>query len=120
MLMVMKEVLAESCDSRSSMESNNSCKQVQQSGHKLEVSNEILQRLRENHVAETFYPSFEDELWTHFKRGTVRYAIDVNVERAEDVLMHKKLQFYALQANEPQPQSQMKKCFNLHMEFLQR
>ncbi|XP_078173779.1 serine/threonine-protein kinase STY46-like isoform X2 [Carex rostrata] len=89
--MAMEEDLTESCDSRSSMESYNSRKQGQQSGHKLEVFNEVLRRLRESRVAETFSPSFEDELWAHFNRLPARYAIDVNVERAEDVLMHKKL-----------------------------
>ncbi|KAF3324916.1 serine/threonine-protein kinase HT1-like isoform X1 [Carex littledalei] len=89
--MAMEEDLTESCDSRSSMESYNSRKQGQQSGHKLEVFNEVLRRLRESRVADTFSPSFEDELWAHFNRLPARYAIDVNVERAEDVLMHKKL-----------------------------
>ncbi|KAJ1693038.1 hypothetical protein LUZ63_009736 [Rhynchospora breviuscula] len=89
--MAMEEDLSESCNSRSSMESCNSRKQGQHSGHKLEVYNEVLRRLKESHVAESFSPSFEDELWAHFNRLPARYAIDVNVERAEDVLMHKKL-----------------------------
>ncbi|KAJ3690817.1 hypothetical protein LUZ61_019981 [Rhynchospora tenuis] len=89
--MAMEEDLSESCNSRSSMESCNSRKQGQHSGHKLEVYHEVLRRLKESHVAETLSPSFEDELWAHFNRLPARYAIDVNVERAEDVLMHKKL-----------------------------
>ncbi|KAJ4803949.1 ACT-like protein tyrosine kinase family protein [Rhynchospora pubera] len=89
--MAMEEDLSESCNSRSSMESCNSRKQGQHSGHKLEVYHEVLRRLKESHVAESLSPSFEDELWAHFNRLPARYAIDVNVERAEDVLMHKKL-----------------------------
>ncbi|KAJ4783727.1 ACT-like protein tyrosine kinase family protein [Rhynchospora pubera] len=89
--MAMEEDLSESCNSRSSMESCNSRKQGQHSGHKLEVYPEVLRRLKESHVAESLSPSFEDELWAHFNRLPARYAIDVNVERAEDVLMHKKL-----------------------------
>nr|CAB3454279.1 unnamed protein product [Digitaria exilis] len=36
-------------------------------------------------------PELEDELWAHFQGLPARYALDVNVERAEDVLLHKKL-----------------------------
>ncbi|KAJ9673432.1 hypothetical protein PVL29_023163 [Vitis rotundifolia] len=36
-------------------------------------------------------PGFDDELWAHFSRLPTRYALDVNVERAEDVLTHKRL-----------------------------
>ncbi|EEE70151.1 hypothetical protein OsJ_30202 [Oryza sativa Japonica Group] len=35
--------------------------------------------------------AFDDELWNHFNRLPARYAMDVNVERAEDVLTHKRL-----------------------------
>ncbi|KAL5063552.1 hypothetical protein RYX36_025289, partial [Vicia faba] len=40
---------------------------------------------------ETLQPGFNDQLWAHFNRLPTRYALDVNVERAEDVLMHKRL-----------------------------
>ncbi|MCD7463304.1 Serine/threonine-protein kinase sty46 [Datura stramonium] len=59
---------------------------------KLEVYNEVLRRLKEesnNH--EALQPGFDDELWAHFNRLPTRYALDVNVERAEDVLTHKRL-----------------------------
>ncbi|GAY53842.1 hypothetical protein CUMW_152120 [Citrus unshiu] len=36
-------------------------------------------------------PGFDDHLWLHFNRLPARYAVDVNVERAEDVLTHKRL-----------------------------
>ncbi|XP_055815482.1 serine/threonine-protein kinase STY46 [Solanum dulcamara] len=59
---------------------------------KLEVYNEVLRRLKEesnNH--EALQPDFDNELWAHFNRLPTRYALDVNVERAEDVLTHKRL-----------------------------
>ncbi|XVE48801.1 hypothetical protein DITRI_Ditri01bG0031800 [Diplodiscus trichospermus] len=58
---------------------------------KLDVYNDVLRRLRESNQEEANRPGFEDELLTHFKRLPTRYALDVNVERAEDVLMHKRL-----------------------------
>ncbi|PKU77395.1 serine/threonine-protein kinase STY17 isoform X1 [Dendrobium catenatum] len=65
---------------------------------KLEVYHEVLCRLKDAGCPETLSPSFEEELWAHFNRLPVRYALDVNVERAEDVLMHKKL---LLQVHDP-------------------
>ncbi|KAL0438352.1 UNVERIFIED_CONTAM: Serine/threonine-protein kinase STY46 [Sesamum latifolium] len=68
-----------------------------------------LQRLKELDVEEAVEPGFEDELWLilpcfHFDSMLLRdcklkretsfgknYALDVNTERAEDVLTHKKL-----------------------------
>ncbi|XP_010555207.1 PREDICTED: serine/threonine-protein kinase STY46 [Tarenaya hassleriana] len=58
---------------------------------KVDVYNEVLRRLRDSHTEEADRPGFEDELWAHFNRLPTRYALDVNVERAEDVLMHKRL-----------------------------
>ncbi|KAJ4702200.1 putative Protein kinase [Melia azedarach] len=58
---------------------------------KVEVYNEILCRLKELNEEETKQPYFEDELWAHFYRLPNRYALDVNVDRAQDVLMHKRL-----------------------------
>ncbi|XP_042427152.1 serine/threonine-protein kinase STY46-like isoform X1 [Zingiber officinale] len=58
---------------------------------KLEVYNEILRRLREDGLAEAQSSSFKDALWSHFNRLPARYALDINLERAEDVLAHKKL-----------------------------
>ncbi|XP_039049150.1 serine/threonine-protein kinase STY46-like [Hibiscus syriacus] len=58
---------------------------------KVEVYNEVLCRLTDLNIEESTFPSFEDELWVHFSRLPTRYAFDVNVERAEDVLMHKRL-----------------------------
>ncbi|XP_023525865.1 serine/threonine-protein kinase STY8-like isoform X3 [Cucurbita pepo subsp. pepo] len=62
---------------------------------KVGVYVEVLRRLRLSHEAETSFPGFEDELWAHFHRLPTRYAMDVNVERAQDVLMHKDLLFMA-------------------------
>ncbi|CAK7346099.1 unnamed protein product [Dovyalis caffra] len=58
---------------------------------KLDVFNEVLCRLKESNDEETSLPGFEDELWTHFCRLPTRYAMDVNAERAQDVIMHKRL-----------------------------
>ncbi|KAK4378190.1 hypothetical protein RND71_000052 [Anisodus tanguticus] len=60
---------------------------------KLEVYNEVLRRLNEqsNNNHEALQPGFDDQLWAHFNRLPTRYALDVNVERAEDVLTHKRL-----------------------------
>ncbi|KAI3515229.1 hypothetical protein L1887_14018 [Cichorium endivia] len=66
---------------------NNNRNQIQ----KLEVYNEILLRLKESNNGEAKEPGFDDELLAHFNRLPNRYALDVNIERAEDVLMHKRL-----------------------------
>ncbi|XP_039007079.1 serine/threonine-protein kinase STY46-like isoform X2 [Hibiscus syriacus] len=63
--------------------------QSRQQRRKLEVYNEVLRRLRDSDLEESNRPGFDDELWAHFNRLPTRYALDVNVERAEDVLMHK-------------------------------
>ncbi|CAN6481609.1 unnamed protein product [Victoria cruziana] len=81
----------ESCSSRTVESSTSSSCQSRQHRYKLEVFSEVLQRLRESGNEEAGGPGFEDELWNHFNRLPSRYAFDVNVERAEDVLTHKKL-----------------------------
>uniref|UniRef100_M4F847 non-specific serine/threonine protein kinase n=1 Tax=Brassica campestris TaxID=3711 RepID=M4F847_BRACM len=58
---------------------------------KLDVYGEILQRLQESNYEEAALPDFEDQLWQHFNRLPARYALDVKVERAEDVLTHQRL-----------------------------
>lgn len=58
---------------------------------KLEVYNEVLRRLKDSGNLEAREPGFADDLWSHFNRLPIRYALDVNVERAEEVLMHKRL-----------------------------
>ncbi|KAK9070856.1 hypothetical protein SSX86_009424 [Deinandra increscens subsp. villosa] len=93
----------ESCSSRS-MESSPSRTLPNNNRHqmkKLEVYNEVLNRLKEANNEEANESGFEDELLAHFNRLPTshsltrllyrRYALDVNVERAEDVLMHKRL-----------------------------
>lgn len=51
----------------------------------------MLRGLKKSNNEELNRSGFEDELWNHFNRLPLRYALDVNVERAEDVLMHKRL-----------------------------
>ncbi|KAG6704713.1 hypothetical protein I3842_07G146200 [Carya illinoinensis] len=52
---------------------------------------QVLHLLKDLNLAEVNLPGFEDELWMHFHRLPPRYALDVNVEKAQDVLMHKRL-----------------------------
>ncbi|CAK9153933.1 unnamed protein product [Ilex paraguariensis] len=86
--MVMEDDESSSCSSRAaeSMPVSN-----RQQRKKLEVYNEVLSRLKDSNNQEAEEPGFNDELWTHFNRLPYRYALDVNVERAEDVLTHKRL-----------------------------
>lgn len=58
---------------------------------KLEAYTEVLRRLHAGGCQEARAAGFSDQLWLHFDRMPARYALDVNVERAEDVLMHKRL-----------------------------
>ncbi|XWS29146.1 hypothetical protein CRYUN_Cryun24cG0003300 [Craigia yunnanensis] len=58
---------------------------------KLDVYNGVLKRIQESNYEEANLPGFDDHLWLHFNRLPSRYALDVNVERAEDVLTHKRL-----------------------------
>ncbi|KAL6629274.1 hypothetical protein ACP70R_029039 [Stipagrostis hirtigluma subsp. patula] len=63
-------------------------------GRRLEVYNEVLGRLRAAAAAAApaeISPAFEDALWAHFHRLPARYALDVNAERAEDVVTHQRL-----------------------------
>ncbi|CAK9152334.1 unnamed protein product [Ilex paraguariensis] len=64
---------------------------TRQQRKKLEVYNEVLRRLKDSNNLEANEPGFDHELWAHFNRLPTRYALDVNVERAEDVLTHKRL-----------------------------
>ncbi|URE15346.1 Kinase family [Musa troglodytarum] len=84
------EDATESCGSRAASDSSHTHNRQQQR-HKMDVYNEVLRRLRDAGRPEVQSPSFEDGLWNHFNRLPARYALDVNVERAEDVLMHKEL-----------------------------
>ncbi|CAN4095470.1 unnamed protein product [Withania somnifera] len=58
---------------------------------KIEVFQQVLRRLRESNDEEANQPGFEDELWAHFTKLPLRYALDVTIERAQDVVMHKNL-----------------------------
>ncbi|XP_008466447.2 serine/threonine-protein kinase STY46-like isoform X2 [Cucumis melo] len=82
----------ESCSSRAV---DDFSAQTWRQKQKVGVYDEVLRRLRLSHEAETSLPGFEDELWAHFHRLPTRYAMDVNVERAQDVLMHKNLLYMA-------------------------
>ncbi|KAK1423536.1 hypothetical protein QVD17_18842 [Tagetes erecta] len=81
------------------MEDNESCgsravespKNMRQRLQKLEVYNDVVTRLYDMNHEDTKLPDFEDQLWIHFNRLPPRYALDVNVERAEDVITHKRV-----------------------------
>ncbi|KAH6799880.1 ACT-like protein tyrosine kinase family protein [Perilla frutescens var. hirtella] len=79
---------SQSCSSR---QSEWSPVQSRKRRQKIEVFHEVLCRLRELDVEEAAEPGFEDQLWAHFTMLPLRYALDVNTERAEDVLVHKRL-----------------------------
>ncbi|TVU39323.1 hypothetical protein EJB05_12736 [Eragrostis curvula] len=64
---------------------------------KAEAYAEVLRRIRAGGYGGA-RPGLDDELWAHFQGLPARYALDVNVERVEDVLLHKKL---LEQAHEP-------------------
>ncbi|TVU07561.1 hypothetical protein EJB05_40922, partial [Eragrostis curvula] len=55
---------------------------------RLGVYHDVLRRLRDAGATEALAPDFADKLWAHFHRFNFRYAMDVNVDRAEDVLTH--------------------------------
>ncbi|KAK7309390.1 hypothetical protein RJT34_06077 [Clitoria ternatea] len=78
----------ESCGSRAVQSSHAHPRHHRQ---KLEVYNEVLRRIQDSDCDEALVPGFDDQLWLHFNRLPARYALDVNVERAEDVLSHKRL-----------------------------
>ncbi|XP_060195638.1 serine/threonine-protein kinase STY17-like isoform X4 [Lycium barbarum] len=80
----------ESCGSRA-MEPSASPKHSRLQRQKVQVFNEVLSRLQDLNLEEADLPGFEDQLWLHFNRLPARYALDVNVERAEDVLVHRRL-----------------------------
>ncbi|KAL0726266.1 hypothetical protein Bca4012_022359 [Brassica carinata] len=75
---------------------------------KLEVFEEVILRLRQSDIIDTDLPGFVDDLWAHFNRLPARYALDVNVERAEDVLMHQRLLLSALDPNNRSPAIQVR------------
>ncbi|KAI3706086.1 hypothetical protein L1987_76341 [Smallanthus sonchifolius] len=90
--MVMRGGDTESCcSSRASEVSPSAAVASRKRRPKVEVYQEVLRRLRESNCEEACQPGFEDQLWSHFSRLPVRYALDVNVERAHEVLMHKNL-----------------------------
>ncbi|KAL6531916.1 Serine/threonine-protein kinase sty46 [Orobanche minor] len=62
---------------------------------KVEVYNEVLRRLKETKHPEAQDMDFDDQLWVHFNRLPARYAMDVNLDRADDVLTHKRLLYLA-------------------------
>ncbi|XP_047308465.1 serine/threonine-protein kinase STY46-like [Impatiens glandulifera] len=92
--MMMMENNNESCGSRvvvaESSSSNSFSNSNRLERRKLEAYNEVLRRLKDSDIEEAHQPGFEDDLFIHFNRLPARYALDVNVERAEDVLRHKR------------------------------
>ncbi|OMO83444.1 hypothetical protein COLO4_22506 [Corchorus olitorius] len=81
----------ESCGSRAVDSQSLAHVNPRQQRQKLDVYSDVLMRIQESNYEEANLPGFDDQLWLHFNRLPARYALDVNVERAEDVLTHKRL-----------------------------
>lgn len=64
---------------------------LKQRRKKLDIFTDVARRLRDLNAAEATAPDFEDALWAHFDRLPLGYAIEINVERAQDILMHKRI-----------------------------
>ncbi|KAG0449303.1 hypothetical protein HPP92_027442 [Vanilla planifolia] len=63
---------------------------IQESAY--DIKNEIYLRLVECGNPEAVAnPNLRDQLDAHFNRLPLSYAVDINVDRAEDVLLHRKL-----------------------------
>lgn len=56
-----------------------------------EVYKDVLKKLTEAGCEAVRLPNFADDLLAHFMRLPNRYALDVNTDRADDVLLHQKL-----------------------------
>eukprot|EP01018_Ginkgo_biloba_P012816 Gb_06578 [translate_table: standard] len=56
-----------------------------------EIWQEVYRKLVENENEAVNNPNFAEQLQAHFNRLPPRYAMDVNIERAEDVLIHQQL-----------------------------
>lgn len=69
---------------------------------KVDVYSEVLRRLQEAGPEEASHPGFEGDLLAHFNRLPIRYALDVNMDTPEDVLMHKRL-LHMAQSPETRP-----------------
>ncbi|TYI41189.1 hypothetical protein ES332_A01G002500v1 [Gossypium tomentosum] len=87
----LKPMVMEDTESCGSKANDTPPMQSQKQRLKFDVYNEVLRRLRRSDKEEADWPGFDHQLWTHFDRLPTRYALDVNVERAEDVLMHQRL-----------------------------
>ncbi|KAK4284889.1 hypothetical protein QN277_001661 [Acacia crassicarpa] len=78
-------------DTPGTVPATSSMPQGRQQSQKLRVYHEVLRRLKNSNHDEAMQPDFDHQLWGHFNRLPTRYALDVNVERAADVLTHKRL-----------------------------
>ncbi|KAL4559110.1 hypothetical protein LXL04_031243 [Taraxacum kok-saghyz] len=56
-----------------------------------EILNDVYNRLVEIGNEEANHPEFRDQLEAHFNRFPASYALDINMDRVEDVLLHQKL-----------------------------
>jgi len=81
--------MAESCGNRTN--EPNSSRSRKFPRRKADTYHEILQNMKEFKREELSEPGFKDKLWNHINRLPNRYAMDLNIERPEDVLMHMKL-----------------------------
>ncbi|PWZ53434.1 Serine/threonine-protein kinase STY46 [Zea mays] len=58
-----------------------------------DIEKEVFDRLMEKRIPEVVADpvAFREELHRHFERLPLSYAIDVNVDKAEDVLLHRRI-----------------------------
>lgn len=66
---------AESCGSRPVADPQ-AQQNPREQNQKLEVYNEVLQRLQQSNCEEAHLPGFDDELWVHFNRLPARSLIN--------------------------------------------
>eukprot|EP00249_Psilotum_nudum_P012687 c23920_g1_i2 orf=686-2344(-) len=65
--------------------------QLRRQRQKIDVCSDIIRRMKETGHEAVNDPGFTEDLQAFFSRLPTRYALDVNVKRAEDVLTHKHL-----------------------------
>ncbi|KAH7849706.1 hypothetical protein Vadar_021854 [Vaccinium darrowii] len=81
--------MADSCGSRTNEPNSSQSQKFPQL--KAETYHEILQNMKEFKREELSEPGFKEELWNHINRLPIRYAMNLNIEGPEDILMHMKL-----------------------------
>ncbi|KAH7278386.1 hypothetical protein KP509_38G038900 [Ceratopteris richardii] len=85
------ESSADRLSKRSTKSSDEVFPSRQSFSYQQEVCKEVLRKLREANCEAVHLPGFEENIVAHFMRLPTRYALDVNVDQPEDVLLHRDL-----------------------------